>query len=142
MRLPLFLILFAGQATAWETTLGPICRLEHTTDTARVELTFDPSGPLYTITLTRANEPWEAASLFAMRFDGPRPNTISTNRHTLGGDGHSLTVADRGFGNVLDGLEFNQVATAFTDTQSVEFPLNGAAPEVRKFRNCAASPLA
>lgn len=77
-----------------------------------------------------------------MRFDGARPNTIATNRHQLGQNGAALTVIDRGFGNVLDGLEFNDTATAFTETQSVAIPLAGAAPEVRKFRTCVAAPTA
>jgi hypothetical protein len=38
---------------------------------------------------------------------GPRGNMISTSRHALSDDGRTLSVSDRGFGNVLNGLEFN-----------------------------------
>jgi hypothetical protein len=71
-----------------------------------VRLTYDPSLPEYTIAI-RLSEPWPEAAVFAMRFEGPRGNMISTSRHVLSEDGLTLSVRDRGFGNVLDGLEFN-----------------------------------
>lgn len=142
MRWALLLVMIASPASAWQAVLGPICTLTTQTDAARVELTYDPTGPLYSITIENLGAPWAGSSTFAMRFDGARPNTIATNRHQLGQNGAALTVIDRGFGNVLDGLEFNDTATAFTETQSVAIPLAGAAPEVRKFRTCVAAPTA
>ena len=138
MRLALVVLLTLPlPASAWETTIGPICKLSHSTADAEVELTYDPSKPLYSITVTRSGDAWMQAPVFAMRFDGQRPNMISTDRHEFGDGDTSLTVTDRGFGNVLDGLQFNDTATAFTDSQQVTIPLTGAAPEVQKFRDCA-----
>jgi hypothetical protein len=88
---------------------GRLCTLDHSGAEAEVRLTYDPSLPEYTIAI-RVAEPWPEAAVFAMRFDGPQGNMISTGRHSLSGDGLTLSVSDRGFGNVLDGLEFNEVA--------------------------------
>lgn len=43
-------------------------------------------------------------------------------------------MTDRGFGNVLDGLEFNETATALLGDQAVVLSLEGAAPAVQSFR--------
>jgi hypothetical protein len=61
---------------------------------------------------------------------------ISTGRHVLSEDGRTLSVRDRGFGNVLNGLEFNVVALAATGDRVVSIDLDGAAPEVAAFRAC------
>jgi len=87
--LALFLLL-AAPAQAWEARAGLICELRHATATADVLLTYDPAGPLYTITLTRRDRPWRPAPVFAMRFDGPRGLTISTARHGLGAGNRAL----------------------------------------------------
>ena len=100
-----------------------------------MELTYDPDGPLYAITVTLP-EPWPEAPSFAMRFDGPQGRTIATDRHQLSNNGRSLTVTDRGFGNVLDGLQFNVSTTAVSGDTGVTIPLDGAAEEVEKFRTC------
>ncbi|MEQ9695086.1 hypothetical protein [Shimia sp. SDUM112013] len=121
--------------------MGAVCTLSHETGAARIHLTYDPSKPLYTLAITRKDAPWQEASWFAMAFRGARDLTISTERHALSENGQTLNVTDRGFGNVLNGLEFGQTATAFTDTQRVDIPLDGAAPEVRKFRDCAGAAL-
>ena len=42
--------------------------------------------------------------------------------------------------NVLDGIEFNFLATAKSGETVLYFPLTGAAEAVRRFRICAASP--
>ena len=76
--------------------------------------------------------------IFAIRFDGPRGLTISTDRHVILDDGATLTVTDRGFGNVLNGLEFNDTATALLGDRAVAFALDGAGPAVRAFRACTA----
>ena len=131
------LLLAASPAAAWEATIGPVCTLSHSTDEADILLTYDPGGPEYSITLTWQNGRWDAAPFFAMRFDGGKPNTITTDRHALSEGDAALTVTDKGFGNVLDGLQFNQIATAYTDGQSIEIPLDGAAEPVARFRACA-----
>ena len=135
MRLALFLTLLTTSAQAWEFTPGLPCRLNHETSQARVELTYDPTRPVYTITITRT-EAWPDAPVFGMRFDGPQGRAIGTSRHVLGEGGTSLTVTDRGFGNVLDGLQYNHTATAMAGDASVSFALDGAAEPVAAFRAC------
>jgi len=137
------LAVLATPALAWEAGVeGTVCTLSHDEPDARVRLTYDPATPEYTITLTRRDEPWVTAPNFSLRFDGPRPIFISTDRHTLKAGNAALSVADRGFGNVLDGLQFNRTAVAVTGDQAIAIPLDGAAPEVAAFRACATAPLA
>jgi hypothetical protein len=136
------LLLIAGPAQAWQAGLEDgLCTLDHTGAEAEVRLTYDPSLPEYTIAI-RLAEPWPEAGIFAMRFEGPSANTISTTRHALSPDGRTLSVSDRGFGNVLDGLEFNAVALAATGERAVPIDLDGAAPEVAAFRACITLPIA
>lgn len=90
----------------------------------------------------RRNDPWPTVPVFALRFDGARRSQIATERHTTNDAGTSLTVTDHGFGNVLDGLEFNDTATAKIGDVALTIPLTGAAPEVRKFRECTLAGLA
>lgn len=140
-RLTLILTVIASQAGAWEASVdGPLCVLTHTTEALDIRLTFDPGLPLYAITLTRAEASWPDGPLFALQFNGPRPNLITTDRHVTVGT--SLTVTDRGFGNVLDGLQFNETATALTGDAAIVIPLDGAAPAVAAFRACATAPSA
>ena len=137
MRAALALLLAASPAAAWEFTPLPVCTLSHDTATASIAVTWDPSrDEAYAITLTRRDAPWPARDVLSMRFDGPRGLTISTGRHRLSDDGASLTVTDTGFGNVLDGLQFNEMATAFVDGAEVALPLDGAAGPVEEFRTC------
>lgn len=124
-------------ALAWEAIAGPICELVHDDETASVRLTYDPAIPEYSIAITVERQ-WPGAPVFAMRFDGPRGNTISTNRHMLSDGGATLTVTDSGFGNVLNGLEFNRTAIAATGDRAVVLSLADAAPAVQAFRACAA----
>ena len=137
MRLSLLVALtcITTPVTAWEFTPGKPCVLSHQTDIAAIELTYDPTGPLYTLTVTRA-EQWPKAPVFAMRFDGPKGRSIGTSRHQRNNSGRSLSVTDTGFSNVLDGLEFNQTATALSGDATVTFPLEGATGPVRAFRAC------
>jgi hypothetical protein len=51
-------------------------------------------------------------------------------------------VTDTGFDNVLNGLEFNNTATALAGTTAIPFLLDGVAPEMKAFRACVAAPLA
>lgn len=126
-------------AFAWEFTSGLPCVLTHETEQAQIELTYDPIAPLYTVTVT-LSEPWPEARLFEMRFDGPQGRRIGTDRHRLSNNGRSLTVEDRGFGNVLDGLQFNFTATAIAGDSNVSFSLENAAKAVAEFRNCEIAP--
>ncbi|WP_419738840.1 hypothetical protein [Ruegeria sp.] len=141
MRFVLLSLLLGSPAYAWNATIGEICTLTHETEAEEIRLTYDPAQPLYTLEITRRAEGWTQTPWFAMRFEGPNPIEIGTPRHKLSDDAMSLFVSDTGFGNVLDGLEFNQTAYAFTQDDLTEFSLEGAAPEVRKFRTCAASLL-
>ena len=125
----------AMPAHAWEFTPGLPCLLSHETDEAAVELTYDPTAPLYSITITRA-APWPDAPVFRMRFDGMAPLTISTDRQTFSADRRALTVIDRGFGNVLNGLQYNETASALLGDTTVMFPLKGAEEPVAAFRAC------
>lgn len=135
-------ICLAPPALAWEAGVeGRLCTLEHSGAAADVRLTYDPAGPEYTIALSRA-EPWPEAAIFAMQFEGPRGLTIQTTRHRLSADGRTVSVADRGFGNVLDGLEFNAVARGMLGDSDVEISLDGAAPAVAAFRACLMAPSA
>ena len=140
MRYLLFLGLLATPAHAWDFTPGAPCLLTHETPQAQIELTFDPTGPLYSISITRA-EPWPDAATFAMRFAGPQGRVIGTDRHQLSHDGRSLTVTDKGFGNVLDGLQFNHTALAASGDVEISIPLDGASEPVAAFRACEGTAL-
>lgn len=141
MRLAILLSLLAAPAFAWEYTASPVCTLTHSTETANLTLTYDnrADGP-YAIEITRNDRAWPRDPMFLMRFDGLRPSVITTDRHVIDAESKSLTVKDRGFGNVLDGIEFNFIATAKSGEVMLIFPLTGAAPVVRRFRVCVASP--
>lgn len=131
------LIFLASPAAAWDFTPTPICTLTHQEAAGQVVVTYDASIPEYTITLTRT-DPWPEAPFFGMSFVGQRGGSIGTDRHTLSEDGRSLTVKDSGFGNVLDGLEFNDTALGTSGDATLTFSLDGAAPAVAAFRACPA----
>ena len=138
IRLALLTLLAATPAAAWEVTATPVCTLSHDMAGLSLTITHDPRlAEPYAITLTRP-APWPDAPVFALRFDGDRPGTITTGRHRTGAG--SLTVTDRGFGNLLDGFEFNGTATALIGDQALAIPLDGAAPAVAAFRACATAP--
>ncbi len=130
-------------AHAWEAeTEGPLCTLTHTTPEVTLRLTYDPGLAEYAITLGLMGATWPDAAVFALEFFGAQPNQIATSLHQLSDHGAALTVTDRGFGNVLDGLQFNDTATALAGTEAVTIPLEGAAPAVIQFRTCTEMPLA
>lgn len=135
MRTFVLSILLSSPAYAWDFTPGLPCKLNHVSAQAEVELTYDPRVPLYAITVTR-KDPWPQADDFAIRFDGPQGRIIATDRHKLSEDGLSLTVTDRGFGNVLDGLQFNRSATAKSGDAEVTVGLDGASDAVEAFKAC------
>ena len=142
MMRALLLLLVASPAQAWEFTPVPVCTLSHATAEASMTVTWDPRQPEpYAIRIARA-EPWPDDPVFSIDYAGPRPLSISTSRHRLSEGGTELTVTDRGFGNVLDGIEFNATATATVGGVTAPFPLDGAAEPVRAFRACTEAPLA
>ncbi len=135
-------LLAASPTAAWEFTATPVCTLSHATDEAEVRVTHDPrQAEPYAIALTLTG-PWQQAPVFAIDFAGAASLTISTSRHRTSPDGRTLSVADTGFGNVLNGLEFNTTATAISGNQAVSIPLEGAAPAVQAFRACAEGGIA
>lgn len=130
------LLLAAAPALAWEARSGRVCELTHEGEVAHVRVTYDPAIPETAIAIT-PDRPWSPGPIFTIRFDGPRGMAISTDRHVILGDGVTLTVTDRGFGNVLNGLEFNDTASALLGDRTVAFTLDGAGPAVRAFRACS-----
>lgn len=130
----------AAPALAWEFTQDTLCRLTHENAAVDVEVTYDPANPEYAIHLRRA-EPWPVSPVFAIVFEGVRPLSISTDRHSLSDGGRTLSVYDSGFGNVLNGLQYNSTATAFVLDDGETVSLAGAAREVELFRACTAARL-
>ena len=144
LRYMRFLIAFLALSTpayTWEFTSGLPCLLSHETSEAKIELTYDPTQPLYSLTISRA-QPWAETPSFGMRFDGPQGRAIGTDRHVLNADRSALTVTDRAFGNVLDGLQYNHTATAIAGDLEIAFPLERASGPVAAFRACEGAPLA
>ncbi|WP_322891619.1 MULTISPECIES: excinuclease ABC subunit B [unclassified Yoonia] len=140
MRLTLALFLIATPAAAWEFSPAPVCTL--TDDTGTLTVTYDASLPEYTVTITLPDGTWSEDATFAMNFAGNRPVFIQTDRHRISADGRSLTVADSGFGNVLNGLEFNERAYAISGDTTVGVSLDGIGPAMAAFRACPAANLA
>lgn len=139
MRLALFfLLLTASAAGAWEFTPGLPCRLTHQTPQVQVALTYDPTQPLYSITLTQQT-PWPEAAVFTLQFTGPAGLTISSSRHRFSDNGRAVTVTDNGFGNVLNGLQFNDTVTVLLGEDVLSIPLTGASNPVDRFRRCEAT---
>ena len=136
LRALAILLLIATPALAWETSSNRVCTLTHEADDARIRITYDPANAEYAISITQSR-PWVPGPTFAIRFDGERGMTISTNRHLILDGGTTLTVKDRGFDNVLNGLAFNDTATALLGDQAVVVALEGAGPAVRAFQVCA-----
>ena len=132
----------ATPVSAWEFSALPVCTLSHDAGAAAWEVTYDPDDRLYAIAITLAEGAWPEAPAFAIRFEGGRNLTISTDQLRLSDAGATLTVTDTGFGNVLDGLEFNATALATVGTAGVTASLDGAAPEVEAFRACTVGGLA
>jgi hypothetical protein len=140
LRTLALLLLAAAPAHAWTFTPVPLCTVTHDAAEGMVRVTHDPRQPApYAITVT-APAPWPAAPSFAIRFDGPFGQTLATTRHSLSEDGLAVTVNDSGFGNVLDGLEFNATATAISGDTALTLSLDGAAPAIAAFRACATAP--
>ncbi|MEO1638413.1 MAG: excinuclease ABC subunit B [Pseudomonadota bacterium] len=138
MRLALPFLFLTTPAAVWEFTPSPICTLTETTADGTLTVTYDASLPEYAIAITLAEGTWPRSLDFGMAFAGGNPVSIGTNRHQISSDGRTLTVTDRGFGNVLNGLEFNTRAYAMADEFTVGFPLEGIKPAITAFRDCPA----
>lgn len=134
MRFLFLLLLSPVPAFSWEFSRDPVCRLHHQSPSAQIDISFNSEPTRYQLSITLSGLDWNAAPSFGIFFDGGKSLTIGTDRHIINGD--TLSVVDSGFGNVLNGLEFNQVATAFTSSHVVTFNLEGAADAVRQFRDC------
>ena len=144
MRIGLALcsLLLAAPALSWEARVEDgLCVLDHSAEDAELRVTYDPSQPLYTIALSRP-QAWEPGPVFSIQFEGGRALSISTTRHRLDAEGRRLSVSDTGFGNVLDGLQFNDSAVAATGTDQIRVSLEDAEPAVAAFRSCTEAPLA
>ena len=138
MRTLFALLLLTTPAHAWEFSASPICTLTDTQEAGTLTVTYDASLPEYAIEITRAEGTWPQFPTFGMAFAGGDALSIGTYRHTLSNDGRSLTVRDRGFGNVLDGLEFNTRAYATTGDITLGFDLEGIKEAISAFRDCPA----
>lgn len=138
MRLAIALSLLTSPALAWEFSASPICTLTQVTDDGTLTVTYDASLPEYAISITLTDDSWPATLDFAMAFAGGSALSIGTNRHIISDDDRTLTVKDRGFGNVLDGLEFNTRAYAIAGDFTVGFDLDGIGPAITAFRDCPA----
>ncbi len=136
MRIWLPLALLAAPAAAWDFSPTPLCTLRHTTEDADFVITYDAALPEFTLTITLADQFWRVAPVFGMRFDGRKPIAIGTDRHVI--DGPTLSVKDSGFGNVLNGLQFNDVVTATAGPLTLTADLSDAAEPVAAFRRCPA----
>lgn len=141
-RVLFFLIWLSGPANAWDFSPAPICTLFHQGAELSVSVTFDPRNAQYAIHLSR-EAGWPDADVFQIRFEGPRSQTITTRRHVINRqDPRTLTVTDRGFGNVLNGIKFNTRAIAVLGDVQVPLLLDGAAPAVDEFRTCPTDEMA
>jgi len=136
MRFVLILILLPVPAAAWEFSPVPVCTLSHRTDVAEITITYDAALPEYALKIALRDGAWDNAPSFRMVFGGGREVDIGTTRHLLSADGTTLGVRDTGFGNVLDGLEFNESVVSVSGDTIVIANLNQAAPAVRAFRAC------
>lgn len=141
-RLAAIFAMMATPGLAWDFTPVPICTLSAQTEKGEVQVTYDPRASLYEIRLIYTEElGWSEAPFFEIEFIGTRGNVISTNRHSVTEDGKTLSVNDTGFGNVLDGLEFNSTAQARSGPNTMEMSLAGAAEPVQAFRACGEAAL-
>lgn len=137
MRYALLFALLASPTCAWEFEAQPVCTIWHSTGTAEMRVTYDPSLALpYAIAVTRHKAAWAAAPVYSIRFEGPGGFEISTDRHLLSDDNKSVIAEDAGFGNVLRGLKQGVTATAILGQVTESVPLSGAPGAVAKFRDC------
>ena len=140
IALPAFLSLWIGGAvSAWEFTPGAPCVLTNSTPDVDITLTYDPTKPLYSISLKKT-QPFPQAPVFGLQFSGALPLAIGTDRHIFSEGRTRVTVEDSGFGNVLNGLQFNDAMTALVGAELIAVSLAGAAGPTEAFRACESAP--
>lgn len=130
------LAVLASPALAWEFTETSVCTVSHSDPQAEVVLTFDPATGVYDIAMTLEDDTWPEGSQFRILFEGPNTLAIGTDQQVISDDGRRLNVSDSGFGNVLDGVQFNDQMTAALGALSVVISLDGAAEPLAAFRLC------
>lgn len=136
MRYALIFACFPLPAAAWEFSPDPICTLSHQTDDVAFVITHDVANRTYTLEMTLLNSMWDPSPTFGITYSGSLPINIGTTQHRITNDSKTLSVSDSGFGNVLDGLEFNHTATATTQTQSLSLRTRGIEKPLKAFRAC------
>lgn len=134
----ILLATLASPAMAWEFTETEVCTVSHDDPAATIALTFDPATGVYDIALTLQGATWGDGAAFRILFEGSNPIAIGTDRQNISEDGTTLNVSDSGFGNVLDGIQFNNRMTATLGDQSITIPLDGAKEPMAAFRLCPA----
>src|SRR6185295_6143722 len=86
LRAAAILICTAAPAFAWEARVsGDVCELTNEDKAAQVRLTYDPAIPEYSISIA-SGRGWSPSPTFAIRFEGPRGLTISTQQQVISGD--------------------------------------------------------
>ena len=136
-RLICLLALLATSAAAdWQFEETTVCVLTGEATNSVVIVTHDYAEGRYTIAMQQPGETWQPGPTLSIAFEGQRPLTIGTDQHVLSEAGDVLSVSDRGFGNVLDGMQFNEQMTILTGDHSVVVSLDQAAPAVQQFRDC------
>lgn len=137
-HLSILIALIANTANAWTFTPTPVCTLVHEAPDATLTITHDPSlAEPYALDL-EVDRPLPDGPVFALDFGGL---AISTDRHRLSPDRRTLGVTDRGFGNVLRGLEAGTGVRALIGDAAIPFPTDDAAAAVAAFRACPAATL-
>lgn len=131
----------ATSAAAWAFEETDICTVSHVSPELSVVLTYDPAAVVYTITLSRPVVTWPQSESFRLRFDGARPLIIGTDRHQLSEDRHSISVSDSGFGNVLDGIQFNDAMIALVGDDEISLSTADADAAMQAFRACPTAPV-
>lgn len=134
--LAILIATIASPTMAWEFAETEVCTVFHDDPAATVTLTFDPATGVYDIALTLKSATWGDGANFRILFEGANPIAIGTERQNISDDGMTLNVFDSGFGNVLDGIQFNDRMTATLGDQSVVIPLDGAKDPMAAFRLC------
>lgn len=137
MRIALIFAMMPLPSLAWEFSPDPICTLTHSAPDADIVITYNVDLPEYTLHIILRGGVWADTDTFQLIFGGGRGGAIGTTQQAISGDGTTLTVRDSGFGNVLDGLEFNRRMGVVTDAQMMfDVALDDAVPAVRAFRAC------
>lgn len=139
--LTFILTLLSTPASAWDFAATPVCTLSRQGDDLGVTLTYDPMLPEYVLTLSLPDGTWPQGPVFAMTFANWRPAMIQTDQHQLSGNRRQLSVRDRGFGNVLDGLEYGDATQANTGGMTVSINTTGISGAMQAFRQCETAAL-